>query len=144
MGIFQTLARVLVTVFEKRLQVEAMTAVMFALQMVAIVLLVLVPQGVAVYIAALLLGIGRGALTLLRPAILLEHYRVQEFGAVNGTLASILTFASAAAPVATGVAVGWLGGYELIFALYGAASLTAAVVLWSTKSVPAPSVVNAP
>lgn len=143
-GIFQTLARVLVTVFERRLQVEAMTALMFALQMVAIVLLVLVPEGIAVYIAALLLGIGRGALTLLRPAILLEHYRVQEFGAVNGTLASILTFASAAAPVATGIAVGWLGGYELIFALYGAASLTAAVVLWSTRSMPAPSVVNAP
>lgn len=143
-GIFQTAARVLVTVFEKRLQVEAMTALMFALQMVAIVLLVLVPQGAAIYIAAMLLGIGRGALTLLRPAILLEHFRVQEFGSVNGTLASILTFASATAPVATGIAVGWLGGYEWIFAFYGIASLAAAGVLWSIRYVPAPSIANAP
>ncbi len=143
-GLFQTGARVLVTMFERALEVEAMTALMFALQMVAIVLLVLMPAGFAVYIAAALLGIGRGALTLLRPAILLAHYRVQEFGAVNGTLAAVLTFAAAAAPVVTGVAVGWVGTYQWIFAFYGLASLTAAVVLWSIRYLPAPELVDAP
>lgn len=143
-GIFQTSARVLVTVFERALEVEAMTALMFALQMVAIVLLVLLPSGFAVYISAALLGIGRGALTLLRPAILLEHYRVQEFGAVNGVMAAILTVAAAIAPVATGLAVGWFGAYEWIFAFYGLASLVAAGVLWSTRYITAPTTADAP
>lgn len=143
-GIFQTIARVLVTVFEKSLSVEVMTVLMFVLQMLAIVLLVIAPSGIAVYVAAAMLGIPRGAVTLLRPAILLKHYAVQEFGSVNGTLAAILTIAGAAAPVATGIAVGILGAYEWIFVFFGVASLIAAVALWSTRYVPAPTIADAP
>lgn len=143
-GIFQTIARVLVTIFEKSLSVEAMTVLMFILQMLAIALLILMPTGFAVYIAAAMLGIPRGAVTLLRPAILLQHFAVQEFGAVNGTLAAILTIAGALAPVATGIAVGLVGDYDWIFVFFGVASLVAAIVLWSTRYVAAPSTANAP
>lgn len=143
-GIFQTIARVLVTIFENATSVEAMTVLMFLLQMTAIILLVLIPSGFAVYVAAALIGIPRGAVTLLRPAILLQHYDVQEFGSVNGTLAGILTIAGAIAPVATGVAVGLIGAYEWIFVVFGLASLTAAVALWSTRHVDAPGIAHAP
>lgn len=139
-GIFQTVARVLVTIFETALSVEAMTVLMFALQMIAIALLVIMPSGWAVYIAAAMLGIPRGAVTLLRPAILLQHFDVQEFGSVNGTLAAILTVAGAIAPVATGIAVGWFGSYEWIFVFFAVASLAAAVALWSTRYVDAPAI----
>lgn len=135
-GAAQTGARVLVTVFEKRASTESLTAMMFATQMIAIIMLVAWPSGVGALCAALLLGIGKGALTLLRPAILLEHYNVQEFGAVNGTLASVLNAATAAAPVITGLAVGWLSGYTWVFGIFAVLSFVSAMVLWATRYVP--------
>ena len=143
-GAAQTGARVLVTVFERRAPTEILTAMMFATQMVAIIMLVVWPSGVVTIAAALLLGIGKGALTLLRPAILLEHYSVQEFGAVNGSLASVLNAATAAAPVVTGIAVGWLSGYTWVFGIFAVLSLISAIVLWATRYAPAPEAEYAP
>lgn len=143
-GAAQTGARVLVTLFERKASTEVLTAVMFAAQMVAIMMLVIWPSGAVTIAAALLLGIGKGALTLLRPAILLEHYSVQEFGGVNGSLASILNAATAAAPVVTGLAVGWFSGYTWVFGIFAVVSFVSAVVLWTTRYVTAPTVANAP
>lgn len=143
-GAAQTASRVLVTVFEGKASTESLTALMFATQMVAIFMLVFWPSGVVTIAAAVLLGIGKGALTLLRPAILLEHYNVQEFGAVNGSLASVLNAATAAAPVITGLAVGWLSGYTWVFGIFAIMSLISAGVLWATRLVPAPETEYAP
>lgn len=143
-GAAQTGARVLITIFEKRASTEVLTAMMFAAQMLAIAMLVVWPSGVVTIAAALLLGIGKGALTLLRPAILLEHYSVQEFGAVNGSLASVLNAATAAAPVVTGIAVGWLSGYTWVFGIFAMLSLVSAIVLWTTRYVAAPEIEYAP
>lgn len=143
-GAAQTGARVLVTVFENRASTEVLTAMMFATQMVAIMMLVIWPSGPVTIVAALLLGIGKGALTLLRPAILLEHYNVQEFGGVNGTLASVLNAATAAAPVVTGLAVGWFGGYTWVFGIFAVLSFISAIVLWATRYVTAPTIANTP
>lgn len=143
-GAAQTGARVLVTMFEHKASTEVLTATMFAAQMVAIMMLVIWPSGAVTIAAALLLGIGRGALTLLRPAILLEHYSVQEFGGVNGSLASILNAATAAAPVVTGLAVGWFSGYTWVFGIFAVLSFISAVMLWATRYVTAPTIANAP
>lgn len=143
-GAAQTGARVLVTLFERKASTEILTAMMFATQMIAIVMLVAWPSGAVTVAAALLLGIGKGALTLLRPAILLEHYSVQEFGAVNGSMSSVLNAATAAAPVVTGLAVGWLSGYTWVFGIFAGLSLISAIVLWATRYVPAPELEYAP
>ena len=143
-GAAQTGSRVLVTIFEHKASTVVLTAMMFATQMIAIFMLVAWPSGPTTIAAALLLGIGKGALTLLRPAILLEHYSVHEFGAVNGSLASVLNMATAGAPVITGIAVGWLSGYTWVFGIFAVLSLISAIVLWSTRYAPAPDVEYAP
>lgn len=143
-GAAQTGARVMVTLFENKASAATLTSIMFATQMVAIILLVAWPSGPVTIAASLLLGIGKGALTLLRPAILLEHYSVREFGGVNGSLASILNAATAAAPVVTGLAVGWFGGYTAVFAIFAVMSLASAVILLATRYVSAPTIANAP
>lgn len=143
-GLAQTSARVLLTAFGQRVPVETMTSFMFATQVIAILMLVFWPHGGAVWAAALLLGVGRGALTLLRPAILLERYDVREFGAVNGSLAAVLTIANAAAPVLTGFAVTWLGAYQAIFIAFALLSLGSAIALWSTRLVAAPQIERGP
>lgn len=135
-GAAQTGARVVVTIFQRSADVTTLASWMFGLQAVAVLMLVIWPTGAAMVTAAVLLGFGRGALTLLRPSILLEQYNVQEFGTVNGSLAAILTVASASAPVATGAAVGWLSGYSLTFSVYVVIALASAVVLYSTRGLP--------
>ena len=143
-GAAQTGARVVVTIFERVTDVATLTSVMFSLQMVAVVMLVIWPSGLAMVVAAILLGFGRGALTLLRPAILLEHYNVHEFGGVNGSLSAILTLATASAPVVTGLAVGWFDTYTIVFSAYAVVSLLSAVVLVSLRTLPSPLQVDAP
>jgi MFS family permease len=137
-------ARVVVTIFERATDIATLTAWMFGLQMVAVVMLVIWPSGFAMVVAAILLGFGRGALTLLRPAILLEHYNVHEFGGVNGSLSAILTLATASAPVVTGLAVGWLNTYTIVFSAYAVVSLLSAVVLVSLRTLPSPLQADAP
>lgn len=143
-GAAQTGARVVVTVFERVTDIATLTAWMFGLQMVAVAMLVIWPSGVAMIVAAILLGFGRGALTLLRPAILLEHYNVHEFGGVNGSLSAILTLATASAPVVTGLAVGWFDTYTIVFSAYAVVSLLSAVVLLSLRTLPSPLRADAP
>jgi len=143
-GAAQTGARVVVTIFERVTDVATLTSVMFSLQMVAVVMLVIWPSGLAMVVAAILLGFGRGALTLLRPAILLEHYNVHEFGGVNGSLSAILTLATASAPVVTGLAVGWFDTYTIVFSAYAVVSLLSAVVLVSLRTLPSPLQADAP
>jgi MFS family permease len=143
-GAAQTGARVMITIFERVTDVATLTSWMFALQMVAVVMLVVWPSGFAMVTAAILLGFGRGALTLLRPAILLEHYNVHEFGAVNGSLSAILTLATASAPVVTGLAVGWFDTYTIVFSAYAVVSLVSALLLLSLRAVPAPPRTDAP
>jgi MFS family permease len=143
-GAAQTGARVVVTIFERATDIATLTAWMFGLQMVAVVMLVIWPLGFAMVVAAILLGFGRGALTLLRPAILLEHYNVHEFGGVNGSLSAILTLATASAPVVTGLAVGWLNTYTIVFSAYAVVSLLSAVVLVSLRTLPSPLQADAP
>lgn len=143
-GAAQTGARVMITIFEKSASTVTLTSIMFATQTLSILLLVAWPSGGATILAALLLGVGKGALTLLRPAILLEHYDVQEFGSVNGSMASVLNAATAAAPVATGLAVGMLSGYTWVFGIFAVLSLISGVVLWATRLVPAPNAQYAP
>lgn len=143
-GAAQTGARVVITIFERATDVATLTACMFALQMVAVLMLVIWPSGIAMVVAAILLGFGRGALTLLRPAILLEHYDVHEFGGVNGSLSAILTLATASAPFVTGLAVGWLDTYKVVFSSYAVVSLLSAVVLVSLRAVSSPREAHAP
>jgi MFS family permease len=143
-GAAQTGARVVVTIFERATDVTTLTAWMFGLQMVAVMMLVIWPSGIWMFAAAILLGFGRGALTLLRPAILLEHYNVSEFGSVNGSLSSILTFATASGPVVTGMAVGWFDSYTVVFAAYAAVSLLSAAALVSLRELPSPLQADAP
>ena len=143
-GAAQTGARVVITLFERALQVETMTAAMFGLQTLAIIILVAWPTGMAILLAVLLMGFGRGALTLLRPTMLLQNYWLEEFGAVNGSVSSIVTFATASAPFLTGVAVGATHGYHGVLLVYAGISLLSAGVLLSVRAAPTPRGVHAP
>jgi hypothetical protein len=82
-----------------------------------------------VLVAVLMLGMGRGVVTLMRPGLMAAFYGRRNFGAINGSLALILNGARALAPIGAGIAFGVLGGYRPVFWGLAAISLLGALMM---------------
>jgi hypothetical protein len=103
-----------------------LTAAVFALQGAAVLILLTWRQASGVLLAVVLLGAGRGAVTLMRASLIAERYGRTHYGAIGGTLALFVSGAAALAPVGAGVAYQVAGGYPLVFAgLAGISGLAA-------------------
>jgi hypothetical protein len=86
-------------------------------------------QPIGVLLAVLLLGAGRGAVTLMRASLVAERYGRAHYGAIGGALALFVSGAAALAPVGAGVAYQLIGGYDAVFAGLAAISVLAAVAM---------------
>ncbi len=122
-GAAQVMSRILATVFGGRISDVHLTAFVFALQSVAIGVLLTWQSTAGVLIAVLLLGAGRGVVTLMRASLVAHFYGRTHFGVINGTLALFLTGSRALAPVGAGLAYLAVGGYVPV--LWGMAVLSA-------------------
>lgn len=142
-GAAQVVARIVTTLLDRRISLITLTATVFMLQAVALAVLVLWVHPAGVIVAVILLGMGRGAVTLIRPGLIADLYGPKHFGAINGMQTLVVTGGRALAPVATGVAYTITGGYTLVlWALAGISVLSAVAMLRvgetgsSTVSIP--------
>ena len=137
-GAFQVGARIAVTLFGDRWPQAWLLAVLLALQAAALVLLMVSVAPVAVLVAVALLGVGRGAITLMRAAIIVERYGPAHFGAINGVIALLVSAAAASAPLGAGLVLTLTGSYLPIFAGLALACLGAALAAARLHARPAP------
>jgi MFS family permease len=129
-GATQVAARVVVTMAGNRVPAVPLTAAVFALQGAAVLILLTWRQASGVLLAVVLLGAGRGAVTLMRASLIAERYGRTHYGAIGGTLALFVSGAAALAPVGAGVAYQVAGGYPPVFAgLAGISGLAALAML---------------
>ena len=128
-GATQVAARVVVTMAGNRIPAVPLTAAVFALQGVALVILLIWQQASGVLLAVVLLGAGRGAVTLMRASLIAERYGRTHYGAIGGALALFVSGAAALAPVGAGVAYQLAGGYVMVFAGLAAISGLAALAM---------------
>lgn len=129
-GATQVAARVVVTLAGNRIPAVPLTAAVFALQGVAVLILLSWQQASGVLLAVVLLGAGRGAVTLMRASLIAERYGRTHYGAIGGALALFVSGAAALAPVGAGVAYQVAGGYPLVFAgLAGISGLAALAMI---------------
>jgi len=126
-GAAQVGARILATIFGGRLSQTTLTMLVFALQSVAVIVLVSWQTRTGVLTAVLLLGAGRGVVTLMRPGLIAEIYGRTHFGSISGMQALFLTGARALAPVGAGAAYTLAGGYSPV--LWGMATISALAAL---------------
>ncbi|MCA9877695.1 MAG: hypothetical protein KC442_07935, partial [Thermomicrobiales bacterium] len=82
-----------------------------------------------VLLAVILLGAGRGAVTLMRATLIAERYGRAHYGAIGGALALFVSGAAALAPVGAGVAYQLAGGYPVVFAGLAGISFLAALAM---------------
>jgi MFS family permease len=131
-GLIGTMAlpgRLIFTPLGDRLPRHQVTACLFLLQTVALVVLLQLHSLAGVYAFVLLFGIGFGAMTPARAALVAELFGPAHYGKINGVLALFVTGSRAFAPVTAGVVHDLAGGYELVFWGLAAASAVATVAV---------------
>lgn len=128
-GAAQVAARILATLVGNRISQVPLTGIVFAMQAVALAILLEWQHRAGVLVAVLILGMGRGVVTLMRPGLVADFYGRRHFGAINGSLAFVLSGARSLAPIGTGLAIGMLGGYRPVFWGLAAISLLAASMM---------------
>ena len=114
-GAAQVVARIAATVLTKRVSQAALTAVLFGMQVVAIVILLEWETRAGILVSVLIFGAGRGVVTLMRPGLVVEYFGRTAFGAISGTMSFFITFARGLAPIGAGLAYVWWGDYRPVF-----------------------------
>ncbi|HEY8598399.1 MAG TPA: MFS transporter [Thermomicrobiales bacterium] len=114
-GILALPGRLLFTPLGGRVPRRFVAGGIFAVQAVGIVVLVLTGTTAGVVAFVILFGIGFGAITPARAALVAELYGRANYGTISGTLALFVTGARALAPVSVGLLYGFFGRYEPVF-----------------------------
>lgn len=140
-GAAQVAARIFTTLLDRRLSLITLTAIVFLLQALALVVLVVWSHPAGVVATVILLGMGRGAVTLIRPGLLADLYGRVHFGTINGIQTLVVAGARAIAPVATGAAYVLAGGYTPVIWGLAVISLLSALVMVRVVGPPTPKVV---
>jgi MFS family permease len=111
LGALSVTGRVFITALIRRLPQALVTAVLLALQALAVLVLLGwdSPAGLALFVV--LFGLGFGALTLARAGLIAEWYGRAHYGAIGGAIALCTTGARALAPVGAGALYELAGGY---------------------------------
>ena len=126
-----------------RVSLRYLTAIIFALQAVGLIVLVLVPGITGVMIFAVIFGVAVGAMTNARPALLAEIYGSGSFASISGAMTATSVASRGIAPLGVGLLYDTLGTYDPIW--WGLAVLSVlaiAAVLLSGTSARAPSTVR--
>jgi len=133
-GVIQVLGRVLMYVFEHRLDLHQVNRWVPALIPLGLLILLLAPrlaawQVTAVGLFVLLYGLGNGMLTIVRGTAIAQYVSRQHVATLNGALGAPLALARAGAPLLLGVMWSPQAGYQsglwlmLALSLVGLASL---------------------
>ncbi|MGN6564585.1 MAG: MFS transporter [Thermomicrobiales bacterium] len=141
-GLIGTLAlpgRLIFTPLGGRVPRRFVAAAIFAAQALGMLVLVAWQSTAGVFAFVVLFGLGFGAITPARAALVAELYGARHYGSINGVLALFVTGARALAPVTAGVLYGAFGHYEPVFWILIAVALAATLaVLRIDRDAPQP------
>src|SRR5215216_6086549 len=133
-GIMALPGRLILTPLGDRVPRAYLTALIFLLQALALLVLITVSNTAGVWAYVFLFGAGFGAVTPMRAALVAEFYGPKFYGSISGVLAFCITLARALGPVAVGLAFDRFGGYETPFwALVGVSVAAAIAILMAER-----------
>jgi MFS family permease len=121
--------RILVTALGRRWPLATATAAIFAVQALAVALLVGLPGPAGVVTFVALFGLGVGLISLARAALVADFYGINAYASINGVLALPLTLARAGAPVAAAALHTTTGSYRPVMAAVALCSLIASLAM---------------
>jgi MFS family permease len=132
-GLLGLPGRLIFTPLGSRVQRQLVTALIFVLQALSLIVLIEVQSTTGVILFVILFGAGFGAITPARAALVAELYGARHYGSIGGVLAMSTTGARALAPIGAGLLVVSLGSYEPMLWMLAAVSGCAAVAVLQTR-----------
>lgn len=99
----------------KWFSLRVITAILFTMMTSGLLILLVAPTPWLILLGGILFGMGSGASSPARAALVGEFYGIANYGAINGVMTLISTLARAGAPVAMGLLYTWAGGYTPVF-----------------------------
>ena len=119
-----------------RLSLRVVTAILFAMMACGLTILLLAPSPWLLMVGATLFGMGSGASSPARAALVAEFYGIANYGAINGVMTLVLTLSRSGAPVAMGLLFTWAGNYTPVF---GVLIGLAVASVWATLATRKPA-----
>jgi MFS family permease len=118
-----------------RISLRLVTALLFTLMTAGLLILLAAPMPRLILLGAALYGMGSGASSPARAALVGEFYGIANYGAINGIMALVQTLVRSGAPLAMGFLYTWTGGYTTVFwVLILCAATAVGAVLAARKS----------
>lgn len=111
-GILQVTGRVIFAPLDSRVSSKVMAGSIFALEALAIFVLLLGSSAWNVIVFILIFGTSYGAKTLARPSMLASYYGSSHFARISSIMAIFLTITSTAAPVGASFVYDRFGTYQ--------------------------------
>lgn len=128
-GVMALPGRLIFTPLGDRVPRRFVTSAIFAVQTIAIATLLLAPTVSGVVAFVVLFGLGFGAITPARAALVADLYGTRDYGGINGVLALFVTAARALGPVSAGLLYTLFGRYEQTFWLLAGVSALASLAV---------------
>ncbi len=113
-----------------------LTALIFVLQAVSLIVLIEVRNTTGVILFVVLFGAGFGAITPARAAMVADLYGPRYYGSISGVLAMCVTGARGIAPIGTGLLVTGFGSYRPVLWGLVFVSAVAAAAAYQARSRP--------
>jgi MFS family permease len=114
-GAMQVAGRIVLMLLGDRLPLRVVSAAVLAIQPLSILVLLLVPSVAGVFLFIFLFGTMKGALTLIRPSVVVALYGRARYATMAGALAAFVLGATALAPISAGAAFDLLHSYDPLF-----------------------------
>jgi MFS family permease len=139
-GLFALPGRLIFTPLGSRIERRKVTALIFLLQAVSLVVLLVAHGRLGVFVFVALFGAGFGAITPARAALVAELYGPAHYGSINGVLALGITIGRSIAPVSAGVLFSAFHSYQPVLWILVTISAIATISALQTKSTLLPAV----
>jgi predicted MFS family arabinose efflux permease len=130
LGILSVTGRLVTTGLGRRWPPATITALIFALQAVAVGALPMVGRSsTGAVVCVLLFGLGFGVGTIARPTLLADRYGTRDYATIAGVLTAPVTIAKATGPLLAALLLTTTGSYLPVMAAVSAGCLLAALGL---------------
>lgn len=138
LGVLSVAGRLITTGLQRRYRTTTITAVVFAIQAAAALLLVQVGAStVGAIVAVVGFGLGFGVATIAKPVILAERYDTRRYATLAGVLVAPMTLAKAGAPLAAAALHTATSSYSPVLATVALCCAVAAIAIAACSHQPA-------
>ncbi|HEX2913441.1 MAG TPA: MFS transporter [Chloroflexia bacterium] len=143
-GLLALPGRLVFNLLAEHLPRTFLTALIFLLQSLSLVVLLTFQNVTGVFVFVALFGAGFGAITPLRAGLVVGLFGPSYYGRINSVMGLLVTTARGLGPVGVGVAFDITGSYPPLFWLLALISLAAALTITRLPKPPAPANVEEP